>query len=162
MPRENANNLLNALYGEHLTYEQRKVIDDMLNISDPYGARYSDQFPGDGTDADRADFLLLENIRRMISNEVYTYLKRKKMVAAEIAADQEVTQEMVNALPGYNVPGAFVPPDWDAAYDYAPGDLVTHNGKEWMALDDVAVGHAPDDVYEPDLSSGGWAPYDGA
>ena len=49
---------------------------------------------------------------------------------------------------------------WHAEVAYKPGQTCWHNGKEWRALADVAVGHQPDMQFAKDLSSGGWAPVD--
>ena len=49
------------------------------------------------------------------------------------------------------------PEEWQADKDYYPGEHVTYQGKEYVALADVGH-HHPDDVYAPDGSSGGWQP----
>ena len=47
--------------------------------------------------------------------------------------------------------------DWAADKTYVEGVLVKHNGKVWRALPDVGT-HPPDDVYDLDANTGGWAP----
>jgi hypothetical protein len=48
---------------------------------------------------------------------------------------------------------------WHPEINYAAGDTVMYEAREWIALPDV--GHSPpDDVYAADGSSGGWMPQD--
>ena len=48
---------------------------------------------------------------------------------------------------------------WSADKTWSEGNIVSHNGKLWMALPDVGT-HPPDDVYDLDADpqTGGWAP----
>lgn len=70
-----------------------------------------------------------------------------------------------DALPDVNVTEVFhhalrdvhTPPAWDSGVDYKFGDICSHQGVIYMALQDVA--HAPpDDVYDIDTATGGWMP----
>ena len=49
-------------------------------------------------------------------------------------------------------------PEWDAGATYSEGDNVSHNGRRWTAMADVATGAAPDDVYDLAAGTGGWKP----
>ncbi len=47
---------------------------------------------------------------------------------------------------------------WDAEAEYLEGAEVLHDGKIYVALPDVTVGIAPDDVFDADNNTGGWMP----
>jgi hypothetical protein len=47
---------------------------------------------------------------------------------------------------------------WDPIMDYVKDDIVVHEGKGYRALQDVAKGIPPDDVWDPEAQTGGWAP----
>ena len=48
---------------------------------------------------------------------------------------------------------------WNKKATYNPNDLVFYEGRTWLALPDVAVGYAPDDIYDEEFfKQGGWAP----
>ena len=50
------------------------------------------------------------------------------------------------------------PPQWDAETEYKSGDRVQYRGKYHYALPDVAVGYAPDAIFDLATQTGGWAP----
>jgi hypothetical protein len=47
--------------------------------------------------------------------------------------------------------------EWKADTDYSPGDRVIHNGIRYQAMNDVQRGIAPDDQFDLDAGTGGWA-----
>ena len=59
-------------------------------------------------------------------------------------------EKLEHALAGY--------PEWSATASYSPGDGVLHDGRRWVAMDDVQTGAAPDDVYNLEANTGGWKP----
>ena len=48
-------------------------------------------------------------------------------------------------------------PEWNADSHYVEGEMVKHDNKVWRAMPDVA-NFAPDDTYDIDANTGGWAP----
>jgi chitodextrinase len=48
-------------------------------------------------------------------------------------------------------------PIWKQDAAYVPGTVVLHQGRRWVALPDVDK-FSPDDIYDPETMTGGWAP----
>jgi hypothetical protein len=103
----------------------------------------------------------------MIDNEIKVELSSLEDLARfGLESLRKEMQEIITALEARiatleNPPGdtssVFVI-TWDPIMDYVKDDIVVHEGKGYRALQDVAKGTPPDDVWDPESQTGGWAP----
>lgn len=92
-------------------------------------------------------------------------VKAQSLVALLNSSVGTVMNALKKAFPDVDIMSAlfatidesFAPAAWSGSANYSVGDLVTHDGKVFMALPDVA--HSPpDDIYDADNMTGGWMP----